>query len=283
MIHVHNLSSWGGAVERPEIRTVIRRAAKKAADVEMEKLASTERIEMANIVKEIWEKTIDTQMHFNEMSVKSRQLGLTLAVAALSFSAAILVKDPEHLLIEVPVWSYVVYVHVTGLMIAIVAAGIFAVQWLDLGVYHKMLRGAVHFGEELERAHLLKDVLSTSQGLTQTVSDFSRHKDVGNKHSSQNPDSAPDKGGAVSAYNKLRLFYYIIISTLMTLSILTIILFGRIEKKIQEPLKAPDAVGPESANARTPSETGKKHTQQNFNSIQETHANPAETSSQTIK
>ena len=31
----------------------------------------------------IWAKAVDTQMHFNEMSVKSRQLGLTFVAAAL--------------------------------------------------------------------------------------------------------------------------------------------------------------------------------------------------------
>jgi hypothetical protein len=29
----------------------------------------------------IWSKVIDTQMHFNEMAVKSRQLGLTFVAA----------------------------------------------------------------------------------------------------------------------------------------------------------------------------------------------------------
>ena len=32
---------------------------------------------------EIWSKAVDTQMHFNEMCVKSRQLGLTFVAAAL--------------------------------------------------------------------------------------------------------------------------------------------------------------------------------------------------------
>lgn len=34
----------------------------------------------------IWSKAVDTQMHFNEMSVKSRQLGLTFVATALALA-----------------------------------------------------------------------------------------------------------------------------------------------------------------------------------------------------
>lgn len=248
-------------MKRPEITTAIRRAAKKTTDVEMEKLASAERIEMANFVKSIWEKTIDTQMHFNEMSVKSRQLGLTLAVAALGFSVALLIKDASHLLIEVPVFGHLVYVHVTGLMIAIVAAGIYAVRWLDLGVYHKMLRGAVHFGEELERVHLLNNVLSTSKGLTQAVSHFSRYRDAKTELSSTKPGFDYLGKDKVSAHRKIRMFYRIVISVLMGLSFAIMIAFGRIEAKPQEPLKVQADAPSESVNARTPSEVPKQKTE----------------------
>lgn len=38
----------------------------------------------------IWSKVIDTQMHFNEMAVKSRQLGLTFVAAALGVAVVLL-------------------------------------------------------------------------------------------------------------------------------------------------------------------------------------------------
>jgi L-ribulose-5-phosphate 3-epimerase UlaE len=38
-----------------------------------------------NLIR-IWEKAVDTQMHFNEMSVKSRQLGFTFIAAALGIA-----------------------------------------------------------------------------------------------------------------------------------------------------------------------------------------------------
>ena len=39
---------------------------------------------------QIWAKTVDTQMHFNEMSVKSRQLGLAFVAAALGVAIVLL-------------------------------------------------------------------------------------------------------------------------------------------------------------------------------------------------
>jgi hypothetical protein len=44
---------------------------------------AAEDYELERLQKEIWEKTLDTQMHFNEMSVRSRQLGLSFVVASL--------------------------------------------------------------------------------------------------------------------------------------------------------------------------------------------------------
>jgi hypothetical protein len=39
-----------------------------------------------NNVVAIWSKAVDTQMNFNEMSVKSRQIGLTFVAAALGLA-----------------------------------------------------------------------------------------------------------------------------------------------------------------------------------------------------
>jgi hypothetical protein len=40
----------------------------------------------------IWAKTVDTQMHFNEMAVKSRQFGLGFVAAALGLGIVLLVR-----------------------------------------------------------------------------------------------------------------------------------------------------------------------------------------------
>ncbi len=44
---------------------------------------------------EIWKRAIETQMHFNEMSVKSRQLGLTFVAAALGLSVVLLSRKED--------------------------------------------------------------------------------------------------------------------------------------------------------------------------------------------
>ena len=43
----------------------------------------------------IWAKTVDTQMHFNEMSVKSRQFGLGFVAAALGLGILLLSRGQE--------------------------------------------------------------------------------------------------------------------------------------------------------------------------------------------
>ena len=43
----------------------------------------------------IWTKAVDTQMHFNEMSVKSRQLGLTFVAAALGLAIVLLSRHED--------------------------------------------------------------------------------------------------------------------------------------------------------------------------------------------
>jgi hypothetical protein len=42
----------------------------------------------------IWAKAVDTQMHFNEMSVKSRQFGLGFVAAALGLGIVLLNQHP---------------------------------------------------------------------------------------------------------------------------------------------------------------------------------------------
>lgn len=124
----------------------------------------------------IWSKAVETQMHFNEMSVKSRQLGLTFVAAALGVGIVMISQSRDFsLLISIP--SLTIKLHVAVLLILAALAAVFAVRRLDLGVYHRMLRGAVTFGEDLERARLAR-LLGLEKGMTQAISHFSRHSDA---------------------------------------------------------------------------------------------------------
>ena len=125
----------------------------------------------------IWEKAVDTQMHFNEMSVKSRQLGLTFVAGALGV-AVVLLSQGKAFSFEVPLVWFSLQVHVAVLLVLGAYLALQAVKLLDLNVYHKMLRGAVSFGEDLEENYLKRDLLDLEKGMTQAISHFSRYPDA---------------------------------------------------------------------------------------------------------
>ena len=120
----------------------------------------------------IWSKAVDTQMHFNEMSVKSRQLGLAFAAAALGLAIVLLVNQKEYV---VQLGNF--QLHGSVLVALGAAAAMFFVRQLDLGVYHRMLRGAVTFGEDFEQQYM-KRIFELEKGMTQAISHFSRHSDA---------------------------------------------------------------------------------------------------------
>ena len=124
----------------------------------------------------IWQKAVDTQMHFNEMSVKSRQLGLTFVAAALGVGVVLLSRGGDFALtfwLFGRLWTFDVSVLLMlGAIIALTA-----VRQLDLNVYHRMLRGAVAFGEDFEENYM-KKIFDLDKGMTQAISHFSRYSDA---------------------------------------------------------------------------------------------------------
>ncbi|MBD3668780.1 MAG: hypothetical protein HUJ16_12500 [Kangiella sp.] len=152
----------------------------------------------------IWAKAVDTQMHFNEMSVKSRQLGLTFVAAALGVGIVLLSRESAFAF-EFSIGGYYVQLHIAVLLILGAFLALRAVRQLDLGVYHRMLRGAVTFGEDFEENYM-KQVFSLEKGMTQTISHYSRHDnaayvDDGNGSRTYTGDSK------VTAEDKIKRFY----------------------------------------------------------------------------
>jgi len=101
-------------------------------------------------------------------------------------------------------------IHITSILCWTAAIVLIAIQTLDVGVYHRMLRGAVAFNEELEEKHLLA-LFGTEKGLTQSISFFSRHPDAkyaDGRYSRQNLERRHYAG------NRITLFYWIMIITL---------------------------------------------------------------------
>ena len=141
---------------------------------------------------EIWKQAVDTQKHFNDMCVKSRQLGLTFVAASLGAALYLFIRstpagsDAEAAAsrsisaYSFSVCGHSIILHVSLAIIIAAAAAVYAVRRLDLGVYHQMLRGAVTFGEDLEQKHI-RHIVGLQKGMTQTISHFSRHSDAAAK------------------------------------------------------------------------------------------------------
>lgn len=127
------------------------------------------------IYVKIWAKSVDTQMHFNEMCVKSRQFGLTFVAGALGLGMVLLSRGPEFVIHFSLFGGF--SLHATVLIVLSGAFALYAVSLLDLRVYHKMLRGAVTFGEDFEEKYM-KQIFALQKGMTQAISHFSRFDDA---------------------------------------------------------------------------------------------------------
>ena len=177
----------------------------------------TDGIEILKLQKEVWEKAVDTQMHFNEMSVRSRQLGLTFVVAALGLSVLFLIREANALAaIPIPLLDVVLTTHITSLIVLIAAAGLYAVKRLDLGVYHRMLRGAVAFGEELEQGLLRDALMKTPLGMTEFISLYSHYNEI--EKTEEGKKTIYTGKDAVTAEEKINKFYTISITSLLILA-----------------------------------------------------------------
>lgn len=175
-----------------------------------------------NLYLEIWKKTVDTQMHFNEMSVKSRQLGLSFVAAALGVGLVLLSKE-EDFSISVDVFNWFSFnLHVAVLVILAAIFALIAVKRLDLGVYHKMLRGAVSFGEDFEENYM-KEIFDLDKGMTQAISHFSRHEDAKVNRKNGSKKYAYAGTSSKSAYDKISGFYSLTTKVLWAVAIVLLI------------------------------------------------------------
>ncbi len=151
----------------------------------------------------IWAKAVDTQMHFNEMSVKSRQLGLTFVAAALGVGIVLLSKG-DSFAFPIPIRGIEFQIHIAVVLLLGAWLALVAVRGLDLNVYHKMLRGAVTFGEDFEE-HYMKQIFDLDKGMTQAIlacTRFRRHQ----VRCFNGTGGGSWRGGSLHASSSLRLF-----------------------------------------------------------------------------
>jgi hypothetical protein len=173
----------------------------------------------ADQVIEIWKTSIETQKHFAELSVKMRQIGLTVAGAILAIAVFLVRQDEE------PASLTVCNFEIPILAVLFLAAAfvLIAARIIDVFVYHKMLRGAVSFNEQFERQY---PEIFANIGLTLTISAYSRFKNT-----PKLDDQCPQFGikewretGRANAGGRILAFYWIPILALLLLAALFLVL-----------------------------------------------------------
>jgi hypothetical protein len=154
----------------------------------------------------VWDRAIQTQMHFAELSIKTRQVGMTVVGATLGL-AIVLNRTTGGFSLEIGT----VEVPITAVLCWTAAVVLVAIWLLDVGVYHRMLRGAVAFNEELEQKQL-RAVFGTEKGLTEAISYFSRYPDArleAGKYASARETRRHNAGNRISG------FYVVLITALV--------------------------------------------------------------------
>jgi hypothetical protein len=172
-------------------------------------------VSIQEIYVSIWGKAVDTQMHFNEMAVKSRQFGLAFVAAALGLGIVLIARG-EDFAIPIP---YFVGWHLNVSVIIALASivGLWGVRLLDLNVYQKMLRGAVKFGEDFEENYM-KQIFGLEKGMTQAITHFSQYP---NAETIQKDGRYTYEKGKKrkKARDKIKWFYNILMLSLLVLAV----------------------------------------------------------------
>ncbi len=124
-------------------------------------------LEGEKLVLTTWAKTVDTQMHFNDMIMRVRNLAITLLLAAFG-AAAYSLQTPLFLNVSG------VSVHVALFIIVFGLTGWSALWIMDTGHFHKLLRGAVSHGMSLEKHYSAHPQLGHLLGMTTAIAQESR-------------------------------------------------------------------------------------------------------------
>jgi hypothetical protein len=123
----------------------------------------------------IWEKTIDVQMHFNELQMKIRNFSILL-VSALVGAGGIALK--EHVMVDHYVLGWHIQSNLSAVLFWIAALSWLAFFFMDHYWYYPLLVGSVLHGLSIERK--LKDEMPLL-GLTTTIGDASPQRFLGMK------------------------------------------------------------------------------------------------------
>jgi len=130
-------------------------------------LNENQKFSKEELILSAWIKIVETQMHFNDMVMKVRNLAITLVLAVFG-AAAYSIQTPIFLN------AHGREIHVAFFIICFGLAGWVALWIIDVSHFHKLLRGAVEYGMELEREYKGDPTLGKILGMTTRITEHSR-------------------------------------------------------------------------------------------------------------
>src|SRR6266568_6472968 len=133
----------------------------------LDKLDKDSSVARQELIVNVWNKIVDTQMHFNEMVMRVRNLAITLVLAVFG-AAAYSIQSP--LFVQLGGRE----VHISLFIISFGLVGWVALGILDVGHFHMLLRGAVKKGMDLEKQYSEDPLLGHLLGMTTVISGESR-------------------------------------------------------------------------------------------------------------
>jgi hypothetical protein len=92
-----------------------------------------------------WRAALDTQMHFNDMLIRTRAAGMSIVVAVFGGAALAVEKFPQHVALFLGI-----DVHLAAIVMFFGLLLLFSLFVLDYFYYYRMLLAAVERAEEIE-------------------------------------------------------------------------------------------------------------------------------------
>ena len=169
-------------------------------------------VSIQEIYVSIWAKAVDTQMRFNEMAVKSRQFGLAFVAVVLGLGIVLIARGED---IAIPIPYFVGWrLNLSVIIVLGAIVALWGVRVLDLNVYHRMLRGALKFGEDFEENYM-KQIFALEKGMMQAITYFSQYP---NAEAIRQEDGRYTYENGKWARDKIKRFYNILMLSLLVLA-----------------------------------------------------------------
>ncbi|WP_131783194.1 hypothetical protein [Legionella gresilensis] len=126
-------------------------------------------VEKIKLQFKIWKTAVETQMHFNDLIVKIRQLCFSI-IAALVATVLYLTRENVN--------NTITHSHLPFWLTLLIISLLIFLWWMERCTILPLLRGAVKFGENLEKNVLCKNITYTHQGMTELISIYSKYTSV---------------------------------------------------------------------------------------------------------